>query len=210
MIAVDATMGEPITSLPQSQAVSHKLDVRSPESIKSFKQNIGDQPVDLLLNVAGTMAALSEDSLESVSLEVLERTFRVNTFGPLLLTQAILPNILASSHPRKTVAIVSSRVGSISDNSSSGSYAYRASKTAVNQIGKCLSLDLAPKGVLVMLLHPGFVRTNLNPSLEMPPESVEPEEAAEKLWTNIVSNDSKIGMEQTGKFWHREGFELDW
>ena len=211
MIAVDAVIGETIKSLPGPRAAIHKLDVTSSDSIRTFKkEHVGDKPVDLLLNIAGIMAQKEQDSLETVNLEILERTFRVNTFGPLLLTQALLPNLVASSHSQTKVAIVSSRVGSISDNSSSGSYAYRSSKTAINQIGKCLSIDLAPKGILVMLLHPGYVQSNLNPGVKMPPETVQPHEAAEKLWKNIVNNDSKVGMEQTGKFWHREGFELEW
>lgn len=129
----------------------------------------------------------------------------MNTFGPMLLTQELLPNILQSPKPK--IGIVSSRVGSIGDNSSGGHYAYRASKAAVNSIGKSLANDLKDKGVIVTLLHPGFVRTNILPAESMPPEAVEADEAATKLWQNIVS---KKELEDTGKFWHREGFELPW
>lgn len=68
-------------------------------------------------------------------------------------------------------------------------------------------MDLRAKGVTVMLLHPGYVRTGLLPTAKMPPETVEPEEAARKLWENIVSTKQ---IEDSGKFWHREGFELPW
>jgi short-subunit dehydrogenase len=68
-------------------------------------------------------------------------------------------------------------------------------------------VELKDKGVTVMLLHPGFVQTNLLPTAKMPPETVMPEEAARKLWENIVS---KKTIDDTGKFWHREGFELPW
>lgn len=145
------------------------------------------------------------DGLTTTNLDILERTFAVNTFGPLLLTQALLPNVLKSSNPK--IGIVSSRVGSIADNSTGGHYAYRASKAAVNSIGKSLAVDLKEKGVVVMLLHPGFVRTNILPKESMPPEAVEADEAARKLWENIVSQ-KEIG--DTGKFWHREGYELPW
>lgn len=155
--------------------------------------------------VPGVASGPQVDSLTSTTLEILERTFAVNTYGPLLLTQALLPNILQSSSPK--IGIVSSRVGSIGDNSSGGHYAYRASKAAVNSIGKSMAMDLKDKGVTVMLLHPGFVRTNILPKETMPPESVEPEEAAQKLWDKIVSK-KQIG--DTGKFWHREGYELPW
>lgn len=112
---------------------------------------------------------------------------------------------MKSASPK--IGIVSSRVGSIADNGTGGSYAYRSSKAAVNSIGKSLAVDLKDQGVTVMLLHPGFVRTPLLPGAEWPPETVEPEEAAGKLWRNIVS---QKGIADTGKFWHREGFELPW
>lgn len=151
------------------------------------------------------MAGPDRDGLETTSLAVLEKTFAVNTFGPLLLTQALLPNLLKSSSPK--ICIVSSRVGSIADNSSGGNYAYRASKAAVNSIGKSLAMDLKDKNVPVLLLHPGFVKTNLQPDAKMPPETVLPDEAARKLWENVVQ---VRGMESTGTFWHREGFQLEW
>jgi short-subunit dehydrogenase len=183
----------------------HQLDVTSTESIEAFKKDLGDEPVDLLLNVAGVMAGSSKDGLKTTSLDVLEKTFAVNTFGPLLLTQALLPNLLASKSAK--ICIVSSRVGSIADNSSGGNYAYRASKAAVNSVGRSLAMDLKDKNVPVLLLHPGIVISNLQPDVKLPPEAVMPDEAASKLWENVVK---AKGMESTGTFWHREGFELEW
>ena len=136
--------------------------------------------------------------------EALDQVFKVNTFGPLLLTQALLPNLLAK--PGSVIGIVSSRVGSIGDNSSGGSYAYRASKAAVNSIGKSMAMDLKDKGIVVSLLHPGFTRTSINTGTGHHPESVEPQEAASKLWKVMMSK----SIEDTGKFWHREGYELPW
>lgn len=99
----------------------------------------------------------------------------------MLLTQALLANLLAAENAK--IGIVSSRVGSIGDNSTGGSYAYRASKAAVNSIGKSMACDLQSQGITVSLLHPGIVRTGLDPdsTAEPHPESVEPEEAASKL-----------------------------
>lgn len=180
------------------------LDVRSPESINGLAAQLAGKPVDVLLNVAGVMAPKEEDALGTVTKDALTKTFEVNTFGPMLLTQALLESLLAAPSPR--VGIVSSRVGSINDNSSGGSYAYRASKAAVNSIGKSLAVDLHEKGVVVSLLHPGIVKSNLNPNADENPEAVEPEEAATKLWMVFMSH----GIEETGRFWHREGMELPW
>lgn len=103
---------------------------------------------------------------------------------------------------------MSSRVGSIADNDSGGSYAYRASKAALNSIGKSMAADLKGKGVVVVLMHPGYVKTGLDSSgkTHRMDEAVEPEEAAEKLWRVCMGK----GIEETGKFWHREGMELEW
>lgn len=151
------------------------------------------------------MAPHEKDTLETTNKDVLTATFQTNTFGPLLVTQALLPNLLASQAQPPRIGIVSSRVGSIQDNSTGGSYAYRASKAAVNSVGKSLAVDLQNKGIVVALLHPGFVNSNLNPGMSNP-EAVEPDEAARKLWNIVMSK----GIDDTGKFWHREGFELPW
>lgn len=147
---------------------------------------------------------VNHDSLETLSKDSLTKVFSVNTFGPLLLTQALLPNILRSSQPR--LGYVSSRFGSIGDNGSGGSYAYRSSKTALNMICKNLALELRDKGVVVVILHPGIVRTNMILGLEEIPGAIDPDEAASKLYNVLVSK----GIEDTGKFWHREGEELPW
>lgn len=147
----------------------------------------------------------TEDSLETCSLATIEKQFKINTYGPFLLTQALLPNMLAAPEPRR-LSVVSSRVGSIADNTSGGYYAYRASKSAANSFFKSLSVDLKDKGVVVTMLHPGFTKTNLSPEIWKIPGVVEPEVAAGGLWKIVLSK----GMEDSGKFWHRDNFELPW
>lgn len=147
----------------------------------------------------------NHDALTTVSKETLARVFAVNTFGPLLLTQALIPSILKSRSSTTRLGFVSSRVGSIADNATGGNYAYRSSKTALNQICKNLAIDLKNHGVVVSILHPGMVRTNMNPDASGP-ETVDPDEAAGKLFKVLSSKDIK----DTGKFWHREGYELPW
>jgi NAD(P)-dependent dehydrogenase (short-subunit alcohol dehydrogenase family) len=212
-----------------------KLDVSSTDDIQAFKNKVGDQPVDLLLNIAGMLLRLyyrccksehaslyrhlltcisvmvphDADTLETVDIAKFQKTFAVNTFGPLLLTQALLPNMLASQHPR--IAVVSSRVGSMGDNSSGGAYSYRSSEAAVNALFKSLSVDLKDKNVPVIILHPGIVKTNLDQRWKEEGGSemqgaVEPEQAASELWKVLMS---KV-LESTGRFYQRNGEELPW
>ncbi|KAF3070529.1 C-factor [Daldinia childiae] len=199
--AADLHVNGKLASLQCDKA---QLDVTSPDSIASFASSYGDGPIDLLLNIAGIMAPKEKDALYTVSLATLTQTFSVNTFGPLLLTQALLPNLLKSDSPK--VGVMSSRVGSIADNSSGGSYAYRASKTAANSVFKNLAVDLRDKGVVVVIMHPGIVKTPMTAMGEGIAEAVWPEEAAEKLWGVVRGK----GLEDSGRFWHREGFELPW
>ncbi|MCJ1394797.1 hypothetical protein MMC18_007677 [Xylographa bjoerkii] len=180
------------------------LDVTDQSSVISLKGKLGDHPLDILFNVAGIMPSTSEDALETITSSRLARTFSTNAFGPLLLTQALLPNLLASKSPR--IYNVSSRVGSIADNSSGGAYAYRSSKAALNAISKSMAVDLKDKGVIVLLLHPGIVKTGLDPTSHALEAAVEPEVAAKGLWEVCKSK----GIEGSGRFWHRTGEELLW
>lgn len=92
------------------------------------------------------------------------------------------------------------------DNSSGGSYAYRASKAALNSISKSMAVDLKEKGVTVLILHPGIVKTNILPGISSAVDGVEPDVAAKDLWNLCKSK----GKESSGKFWHRNGQELPW
>ncbi|CZT17207.1 uncharacterized protein RCC_03039 [Ramularia collo-cygni] len=199
--AADHVVGEKLQAL---QCRLHRLDVRSQESIAGFKAQMAGKSIDVLLNVAGVMSAKETDTLTTVNKEILTKTFETNTFGPLLLTQGLLENLLAAENAK--VGIVSSRVGSIGDNSTGGSYAYRASKAAVNSVGKSMACDLQEQGVVVTLLHPGIVRSGMNPDVAEFPEAVEPDVAAAQLWEVFKSK----GIAETGRFWHREGYELPW
>ncbi|KAF2446687.1 short-chain alcohol dehydrogenase-like protein [Karstenula rhodostoma CBS 690.94] len=202
VIAADLTTTGPIASLA---CETHHLDVTSPTSITTFKSALGRRPIDLLLNIAGVMASPQKDALDTLTLHTLEHTFAVNTYGPLLLTQALLPYLLLATEPK--VAVMSSRMGSIGDNASGGQYAYRASKAAVNAVFKSLAVDLRGKGVAVVLLHPGIVRTGMTVGEEgVGSQAVEADEAVGDLWRVLRVK----GVQESGRWWHRSGEELPW
>ena len=130
------------------------IDVSEAAFSERLKTELAGQKLDVIINNAGI---LKTDSFGHLDYEEMLEQFRVNAFGPLRVTEALVDNLQEGSK----VAIVSSRVGSIGDNGSGGNYAYRASKAAVNQIGTNLKHELRPHGIAVALLHPGMVATEL-------------------------------------------------
>ena len=192
VVAVCRTPSDALRELNVS--IVSDIDVGDDSSMSRLKDAIGDERIDILVNNAGILKA---DKLGQLDYEQMIEHFRVNTLGPLRVTEALLDNL----HDGSKIAIVSSRVGSIEDNSSGGYYGYRASKTAVNQIGTNLKHDLGPRGISVALLHPGLVATEMTGGQGIPPE-----EAARGLIARI----DELNLDNSGGFWHAEGYELPW
>ena len=170
------------------------IDVSQPESAAALKEAVGDRRIDVLINNAGI---LRSDTFGDIDYDAMLEQYRVNTLGPLRVTEALRDNLVKGSK----VAIITSRVGSIDDNSSGGNYGYRASKTAVNMIGTNLKHDLLPRGIAVALLHPGLVATEMTGGHGIPPA-----DSARGLIARIDALD----LDSTGGFWHAEGYELPW
>ena len=171
------------------------IDVSDGDNVTALANELDGESIDILINNAGI---LRSDNLESVDYDVMLEQYRVNALGPLRVTQALLPNL----HEGSKVAIVTSRVGSIEDNSSGNNYGYRVSKTAVNMVGMNLSHDLKAKGIAVILLHPGYVRTDMTGG----GGGTSPEDSAKGLIERI----DELDLENTGGFWHAEGYRLPW
>ncbi len=135
----------------------HQLDVSSQENIESLANKL-NMPIDILINNAG-MLEEKELGLGNLSQEALLKTFLVNSIAPIKITEAFTQH-LAKSH-RKLLVNISSSMGSISENLSGSYYSYRASKAALNMLMKSAGIDLAPQGIKVLLLHPGWVKTRM-------------------------------------------------
>ena len=170
------------------------IDVSDGASMPALSAAVGDQQIDVLINNAGI---LQRDSLADLDFDGMLEQYRVNTLGPLRVTEALLDNLVKGSK----VIIITSRVGSIEDNSSGGNYGYRASKTAVNQVGTNLKHDLAPREIAVALLHPGLVATDMTGGT-----GVAPADSARGLIQCI----DRLDLANSGGFWHAEGYELPW
>ena len=170
------------------------VDVAEAAGAERLRETLDSLPIDVLINNAGV---LMSDTFGDLDYDAMLHQFKVNSLGPLRVTEALSSNLSRGSK----VAIVSSRVGSIEDNSSGGYWGYRTSKTAVNMIGANLSHELRPRGIAVALLHPGLVATEMTNG-----QGVLPSEAARGLIQRV----DELTLENSGSFWHAEGYELPW
>ena len=135
-----------------------QLDVTNDDDIASLKQTLNNRPIDLLVNNAGTSGAQGV-TIGNVDRENFINVLNVNCISVVKLCDALLPNIESSNE--KNILVISSRMGSISDNDSGRSYAYRASKAALNCAMRSFAIDVGPKEIHVMLIHPGWVKTDM-------------------------------------------------
>lgn len=178
--------------------VHEDVDVSDPASVQAFSDALDEEAVDVLVNNAGRLSLQSFGEIDQEAVAAIEEQFRTNSIGPLLMSQAIAPRMSQGGR----IAIITSRMGSIADNTSGGSYGYRMSKAAVNIAGVSLAHDLADRGIAVGLLHPGFVRTEMTGRQG----NVEPEEAA----ANLIARIDEISLDNSGAFRHAEGSTLPW
>ncbi|WP_222565837.1 SDR family oxidoreductase [Novilysobacter antarcticus] len=174
------------------------VDVTDDAALAGLAQRLGDTRLDVLVLNAGIMTREAFGEIHADGWEDMRRQFEVNAMGPLRVAQALSGHLADDAK----IGIITSRMGSMGDNGSGGRYGYRASKAAVNAIGKSLAVDMAPRGVAVFLLHPGFVATDMVGGNG----EVSPEHAAAQLVERLDS----LSLAQTGTFWHANGTELPW
>lgn len=173
----------------------HELDVADEAQIAALARELGGEIIDLLVNNAG-VGGSDEATDPQRWLEV----FRVNSIAPVRILQALLPNLQRSKDPR--VLSLTSRMGSIADNSSGGSYAYRSSKAALNAAMKSLAIDLKSKGITIAVMHPGWVKTDMGG----PGAPVTPKTSAEGLRRVIAA----LKPSESGAFLNYDGAKLPW
>lgn len=174
------------------------VDVADGASLETLSSRLGDIRIDTLVCNAGVLEREVFGEIDAAAIEGMRRQFDVNTLGPLRTVQAL------SGHLGKggKVGIITSRMGSMADNGSGGYYGYRASKAAVNAIGRSLARDLQPRGISVFLLHPGFVSTDMVNNAGEISADASAAQLAERLDT--------LGEAESGSFWHANGTPLPW
>lgn len=179
-----------------------ELDVTDYPAVNQFAQssfikNVGS--VNLLINNAGYYGPKGY-GFGNTDVEEWRKVFEINSIAPLKLVEAFFENL--NSGQGKTVACISSKVGSMAENTSGGGYLYRSSKAAVNSVAKSLHNDLHPHGFHVVALHPGWVQTEMGG----PNALISTEESAKGLYEVIES----IDAEKSGGFYDYQGNAIPW
>ena len=182
----------------------HPLDVDSAEGIAALARALRGTALDMLVNNAGVLGHSIDErgpgAFGTLDYAAWERVHAINTVAPLRMAEAFVEHVAASE--MKLMFFMSTHMGSIADLAEGGFYPYRSSKAALNLLVKALSIDLAPRGVRTIAVHPGWVSTDMGSSAApvTPPESV----------AGIRRVVAGYGAERTGRFYQYDGKELPW
>jgi NAD(P)-dependent dehydrogenase (short-subunit alcohol dehydrogenase family) len=187
------------SSSPELEALGARVekgvDLTSDADVAALAARLAGVHLDWLVLNAGILEA---GGLDSIDFESLKKQYDVNALGPLRVVKALHKNLSKGSK----IGVVTSRVGSLGDNGSGGMYGYRMSKAAANMASVSLARDLAPEGIAVMALHPGFIRTRMTGG----GGNADPDEAARGL----VARMKELTLATTADFRHANGEKLPW
>jgi short-subunit dehydrogenase len=193
---VTVVVRKPSTELQDlSVNVIEGIDVSQGDDVARLASALSGKSIDVLINNAGIF---ENESLANMDFDAINAQLQINAVAPVRVTHALQANLNSGSK----VAMITSRMGSISDNGSGAYIGYRMSKAALNAAGVSLAHELKPKGVAVALLHPGFVQTQMVNFAG----DISPQVAAERLIQRI----EELNLDNAGSFWHSNGDILPW
>ena len=190
---------EQATDLKATGARVEQLDVTDQASVDALAQRMAETPIDILINNAGIKGSDNKD-LASLDVENMAWVLNVNTLGPVRVMKALFPNVQSSE--RKVFVNISSTMGSIERNTWGCCAGYRASKSALNSINKTFAVDYGKQGVSFVVIHPGYVQTDMNEGQG----NITPDQSAAGLMKVITGLDAS----DNGKFYDWEGNDLPW
>lgn len=177
----------------------YKLDIADHTRIQALAKSLRKEPIDLLINNAGIYGPRPV-KLGGVDYAAWDEAMRINAMSPLKIAECFLENVVAGK--LKKIAAITSKMSSISDNSSGGSYIYRSSKAALNTVMRSLSVDLKPRGISVVILHPGWVRTDMGG----PGGLIETEESVSGM-RRVIDD---LSLSTSGRLLNYDGTEIAW
>jgi len=193
-----ATVRDPLSGRATSEAGGevYVADIADETSLRRLKTSVAATMFDIVLNNAGVYG--DRQDFGDVDVAEFLRVVRTNTIAPLKIAETFADRM----DGRRIIAAVSSKMGSVADNGSGGSYAYRASKAALNMVVKGLAADLRPRGITTVALSPGWVRTDMG-------GAAAPLEASEAV-AGMRAVLDRLSPADSGKFFHFDGTELPW
>jgi NAD(P)-dependent dehydrogenase (short-subunit alcohol dehydrogenase family) len=175
------------------------MDVADNDTVRNAAIALKDVVVDILINSAG-IAGVPQQSTGKIDYAWWARVLDVNTMGPLRVLEAFTDNLARSE--RRLVVTITSGMGSLADNTSGGSIAYRSSKAAVNMVMRSAAIDLAPRGITCVLINPGWVKTDMGG----PDATLSPQQSVSAMRRLIET----LGPNDSGKFYNYDGREYPW
>ena len=178
----------------------YSLDVADFEKIEHLSQELADVTIDLLINNAGIYPTSRSDGFGKTDYDAWTRAFHINAMAPLKMAESFISQVTKSQ--LKTFVTITSKMGSVADNRGGSSYVYRSSKSAVNMVMKSLAIDLESTGAISVLLHPGWVITDMGGpnGLISTAQSV----------TGMRQVISHLKMENSGEFYAFDGQVVPW
>lgn len=178
----------------------HALDVADHKQIEALGKALRDTPIDIVLNNAGVYAGSSDESFGTLNYQAWDHEFRINTLAAAKMAEVFAEQVARSD--KRLIAAISSLMGSMADNGSGGSYLYRSSKAALNAVMVSLARDLKARHIGTLVLHPGWVKTDMGGSnAEITPEvSVR---GMRKVMEQFTLKDS-------GRFIAYDGSDMPW
>ena len=179
---------------------SYQVEVTSDDDIRNLKQQLANTPIDILIINAGIYGQ-GDAFFGYTNKDLWMKAFQVNTIAPLKVAEALVENVARSD--KKMIAALSSKMGSMADNGSGGSYVYRSSKAALNAVMKSMSIDLADEhNINVLTLHPGWVITDMTGTNAL----ITTEESVSGMQRVLAA----CTQEDRGKFFDYKGNEIPW
>jgi NAD(P)-dependent dehydrogenase (short-subunit alcohol dehydrogenase family) len=174
-------------------------DIADRASLQRLARDLKGKPIDVLFCNAG-MFGKRQQGIGSVDYDLWAEVMRVNVFAPMACVEALADNVAASA--RRQIVMMSSRMGSIGENAGGGEVVYRSSKAALNAVTRSLSIDLKPRGVTLIAVHPGWVQTDMGG----PRATLTPAQSVAGLSEVVLG----LTPEKSGRFFNHDGAEIAW
>jgi len=176
-----------------------QVDVANTTSVRRAAARLPGSPIDVLINCAGVMGD-ERPAIGSIDYDEWLRVLEVNVLGPMRVCEAFLERVAQSD--RRLIVTITSGMGSLADNTSGGYIAYRTSKAAVNMAMRTAALDLKPRGIICVVLNPGWVKTDMGgPNAKLSPEQ------SVSAMRRVIST---LGPTDSGRFYNYDGREYPW